>query len=359
MHANQLNDFLTLSRANPQYLAPFSEPLPCGGRIHVWNTGVVCIEPLQPAHIDLVLSCGIHGNETAPIELCARLLNRIVSGQLVCRVRLLLIFGHPTAMNLGVREVEKNLNRLFSGAHGLAADIAAQLKAGTPATMQHIEPTRAAWLEYYVSHFYQQRLPLAGEKAERLHYDLHTAIRPSQYPQFAIYPFTHGAPYHKSQLAFLCDSGISTILLAHGPTTTFSYFSARQFGAHAFTIELGKVHPFGENDARQVAALEHNLTQLLQDPDWQPSPFKVAHIRVFNVCQEIIKQSEQFCFHFADDVANFSAFSPGTLLAEDGSSQWKVGNNQQAVVFPNAKVAPQQRAALMVEDTELTANMLI
>ena len=340
MNASQLDDFLALSRANPQFLAPFSETLPDGGQVQVWDTGVICIEPVVPANKDVVLSCGIHGNETAPIELCARLLAEILSGRIVCRQRLLLIFGHPTAMNLGVREVEENLNRLFSGAHAKG-------------DRQSMERQRAARLEQYVTRFFQHR-----DATERLHYDLHTAIRPSQYEQFAIYPFTHGAPYHKGQLAFLCDSGVDTILLAHGPTTTFSYFSAHQFAAHAFTVELGKVNAFGHNDASRVAKLENNLTQLLQTPGWQPPPLDLARIRVFKVCQEIIKQSEHFCFHFADTVANFTMFSPGTLLAQDGSRQWRAGDNAEAVIFPNAGVALQQRAALMVEAAELSADRL-
>ncbi|MGO3229352.1 MAG: succinylglutamate desuccinylase [Oceanisphaera sp.] len=356
MNANQLQDFLASSLANPHYLPPINHSLPDGTQIQVWNTGVMCIEPLAPANIDLVLSCGIHGNETAPIELCVRLLNDIVSGRLHCRQRLLLIFGNLAAINLSVREVNTNLNRLFSGAHGLKGYVQAQLKAGAMANEQDKEPERAAWLEHYVARFYQQR---ACGQVERRHYDLHTAIRPSQYPQFVIYPFTHGAPFHKKQLAFLCHSGVNTILLAHGPTTTFSYFSAHQWEAHAFTVELGKVHPFGENDASQVAALEHNLARLLQNPDWQPPQLDIAHMRVFKVQQEIVKKSERFCFHFSDEVANFHTFSPGTILAEDGKQQWRVGEKPQAVVFPNAKVALQQRAALMVEVTELKGDMLI
>ncbi|MBO1519083.1 succinylglutamate desuccinylase [Oceanisphaera pacifica] len=356
MNASRLNDFLALSCAHPHYLAPFNETLPDGTQIQVWNTGVVCIEPPAPANLDLVLSCGIHGNETAPIELCTRLLNDIVNGRLRCQQRLLLIFGNLSAINLNVREVKTNLNRLFSGAHGLKEHIKVQVQAGRAADGQDTESDRAAWLEHYVTRFYQKR---KHHNIERRHYDLHTAIRASQYPQFAIYPFTHGAPYHTRELAFLCHSDVNTILLAHGPTTTFSYFSAHHFGAHAFTVELGKVHPFGENDASQVAALEHNLAQLLQKPDWQPPQLNVAHMRVFQVCQEVIKQSEQFCFHFSDDVANFSTFSPGTLLAEDGDWQWRVGEKPQAIVFPNAKVALQQRAALMVEVTELKGNMLV
>ncbi len=340
MNGSRLDDFLSLSRAHPWELAPFSEPLPDGGQVQVWDTGVLCIEPAVPGNRDLVLSSGIHGNETAPIELCERLLNAILSGRLPCRQRLLFIFGNPAAMNLGVREVEENLNRLFSGAHERGE-------------RRNNERERAARLEQYVTRFFQAR-----DGAERLHYDLHTAIRPSAYEKFAIYPFTHGAPYSRSQLAFLCSAGVDTILLAHGPTTTFSYFSAHGFGAHAFTVELGKVMPFGQNDARRFAAMERNLEQLIGEPDWQPPVLDLKQIRLFRVCQEIIKQSEQFCFHFSDTVANFSAFPAGALLAEDGEQQWRAREPEEAVVFPNAGVARGQRAALMVTAAELSTDML-
>ncbi|MBM7455014.1 succinylglutamate desuccinylase [Oceanisphaera litoralis] len=340
MNGSRLDDFLALSRAHPRELAPFQEALPDGSRVQVWDSGVLCIEPAVPGNRDLVLSSGIHGNETAPIELCERLLNAILSGRLPCRQRLLFIFGNPAAMNLGVREVEENLNRLFSGAHARG-------------DRHNHERERAARLEQYVTRFFQAR-----DGVERLHYDLHTAIRPSAYEKFAIYPFTHGAPYHRRQLAFLCSAGVDTILLAHGPTTTFSYFSARNLGAHAVTLELGKVMPFGQNEAGRFAAMECNLEQLISEPDWQPPVLDLNRIRVFRVCQEIIKQSEQFCFHFSDAVANFSTFPAGTLLAEDGAQQWFVREREEAVVFPNAGVAKGQRAVLMVTAAELSADML-
>lgn len=59
----------------------------------------------------------IHGNETAPIEICNQLLSRLLAGELSARHRVLFPFGNPAAMNLGLREVEENTNRLFSGAH--------------------------------------------------------------------------------------------------------------------------------------------------------------------------------------------------------------------------------------------------
>ncbi|WP_245849813.1 succinylglutamate desuccinylase [Oceanimonas doudoroffii] len=340
MNNTRLNDFLALSRRHPWHLEPFTETLPDGTRAEVWDTGVICLEPALPAQRDLVISCGIHGNETAPIELCERLLQQLVSGRLRCRQRLLLIFGHPAAMNAGVRELKENLNRLFSGAHARGG-------------VESQERQRAAALEGYVTRFFDAR-----EDGERLHYDLHTAIRPSLHEKFVVHPFTHGAPYSSSQLGLLQAAGINTILLSQAPTTTFSYFSARRFGAQAFTIELGKVMPFGQNDLGRLTALEQCLTALISTPGWQPPAPDLARLEVFDVCQEIVKQSENFRLNFSKDVSNFTTFEAGTLLATDGERRWCAQSDGEAVVFPNADVAPGQRAALMVTPVRLTTDQL-
>ncbi|MDP5291160.1 succinylglutamate desuccinylase [Oceanimonas sp. CHS3-5] len=339
MKGSRLDEFLELSRQYPWHLAPFTELLADGTRAEVWDTGVLCLEAASPGARDIVISCGIHGNETAPIELCERLLQQLVSGSLKCRQRLLLIFGNPAAMNAGVRELEENLNRLFSGAH---------------AGGQSRERQRAAALEGYVSRFFEAR---AG--TERLHYDLHTAIRPSLHEKFAVYPFTHGAPYRRSQLAFLQAAGVNTVLLSQGPTSTFSYFSAHEFGAHAFTLELGKVRPFGENDPARVKAMTDCLAALVSTPGWQPPAVDLSRMRVFDVSQEIIKQSSHFRLNFSKDVPNFTPFEPGALLATDGERHWCVQSSEEAVVFPNAGVAVGQRAALMVTPVRLSETQLI
>lgn len=373
MNTRLLNDFLTLSRANPDGLAPFSAPLASGGRIEVWDSGVLCVEPApavkgaknEAAHKDIVISCGIHGNETAPIEMCERLLADIVSGRLVCVQRLLLIFGNLEAMNLAVREVEDNLNRLFCGHHDqqlesdgtlankAGANKAVVNKAVVKKTAANKERVRAAKLEQYMERFYQAR-----SGAKRLHYDLHTAIRPSKYEQFAVYPYMASHTYSRDLLAFLAAADINTLLLSDALAPTFSCFSAQQFGAESLTIELGKVMPFGQNEMGRLDRLQQCLTAELSEPSWQPPHFALTDLRVFQVCQEITKNSTQFCFHFSDDVANFSAFSPDTLLATDGDRQWRAAEQDEAVVFPNAQVALGHRAALMAVVTELTDKML-
>ncbi len=78
--------------------------------------GVVRIQPDSPTVSRcVVLSSGIHGDETAPIELIDGLLADILSGALIPTVPLLLIIGHAEAIKAHTRFIEDNLNRLFGG----------------------------------------------------------------------------------------------------------------------------------------------------------------------------------------------------------------------------------------------------
>lgn len=157
------HDFLALTRSHEWQLEPFEFALPDGARVCVWDTGVLCLEPASGAgdqpggRKDIVLSCGIHGNETAPIEICNQLLSRLLSGELSARHRVLFLFGNPAAMNLGLREVEENMNRLFSGAHSKGEGLCNR------------ERIRAMRLEQYVSRFFADpaRPPLPLRFAHR------------------------------------------------------------------------------------------------------------------------------------------------------------------------------------------------
>jgi succinylglutamate desuccinylase len=45
---------------------------------------------------------------------------------------------------------------------------------------------------------------------------------------------------------------------------------------------------------------------------------------------------------------NFSALTPGSVIAEDGDMVYRVGDETEYVVFPNPDVRPGLRAGLMV-----------
>lgn len=301
-------------------------------QITVYDTGVVAIEPEQGSSKDVILSCAVHGDETAPIELVRDMIHAVLDGTLEIRQRVLFMIANPWSIVAGKRFVEVNMNRLFSGAH---------------ATGDTLEHQHAAKLERYVERFYTSAP--AGQR-QRYHYDLHTAIRDSAYEKFAVYPYRHGQPYKREQLTFLAECGVSTILLNRAPTTTFSYFSSNQFGADAFTVELGKVRPFGQNDMSRFAAADHMFRQLVSNDELVLPEFDASRHHIFDVCRTIDRTQTEFRLNFPDDVANFTPFSQGELLAVDGTTEYHVEQAQERIIFPNANVAIGQRALLTVTE---------
>lgn len=276
----------------------------------------------------IILSCGIHGNETAPIEICNQLISELLNETMSTPHRVMFIFGNLASMPLAERFIEENLNRLFSRT----------IQSNTA------EGVRARQIMHYVDTFFE----CAGAGCERIHYDLHTAIRGSKNDKFAVYPFLHGKPYSKAQLAFLATCEVKTILLSQSPTTTFSYYSSNTHGAHAFTVELGKVMPFGQNDMTNFTAVHAMLKALINTEQVDVPNFEQCAIDIYTVNQVINKTFDDFTLHFADDTVNFETFAKGDLLASETNKRYFAEFDGEAIVFPNANVGKGQRALLTV-----------
>lgn len=337
----QNGDFLGFSLSFPEHHPAFDYVTEQGIRVDVWDSGIACLTPAQSTTQDIVLSCGIHGNETAPIELVATLVQDILTGALPLTCRLLVLIGNPPAINAAKRELVDNLNRLFSGHHSKGEF--------TPSW----ERSRAALLEQAVLRFYQSVEP----GRHRALYDLHTAIRGSVHEKFAVYPFLHGKPWSGSQLRFLASCGVNTFLLMQTPASTFSYFAAQTANAHGFTLELGKVRPFGQNDMSRFAECDAMLRRLVSgQPLHLPALDEIA-FNFFVVSRSINKQSEQFKLCFPNDIENFTQFPLGTVLAEDGNDRVTVDEAGEAIIFPNANVALGQRAMLLVKPTDISGHI--
>ncbi len=331
-------EFLHQSRRDPvslESVAPFT--LANGTRVEVKAPGIIRFDPpAQSPTKFIVLSCGVHGNETAPIEICDDLVRDILTGELEVSHAVLFLFGNLPAMDIGERFVEENMNRLFSGAHSQGEGC------------NNEERRRAKALENAITGFYAD----ASSQAGRFHYDLHTAIRASKNEKFAVYPYLHGKAHSKSQLAFLSACGVKTILLSESPTTTFSYYSSRVHHAHAFTVELGKVRPFGENDMSRFADAREAITRLIRETDYAPD-VDLDELDIYRVNQVINRQQKDFKLHFDDDTPNFTDYPKGTVLASETGATYEAQQDGEAVVFPNAKVAIGQRALLTVVPTRL------
>ncbi|MGC3875190.1 succinylglutamate desuccinylase [Halomonas sp. GXIMD04776] len=323
-----LNDWLELTLAGRQ---PESrEGRLAGVHFVIHDPGVLELRPdksAPDAHA-CIISAGIHGNETAPIELLGELLARLEAGLVSVGAPVLIILGNPPAIRLGQRFCTTNLNRLFQ--RGL--------------TDEGDEPQRARQLMAAVDDFY------ARHSRPRLHYDLHTAIRDSRYPRFAVEPFDDTVVTNPEQWRWLAGAGLQAALHQHQHSWTFSHYSKHYHHAQAFTLELGKVHAFGDNDLAALRPMRVLLEALIAGGE--PQEKNPGNMVFFRVAHELMRESEDFALCFPEDTPNFSEFAVGTRLARDASAgDFTVSDAPLAVVFPNAKVEIGARAALLARKT--------
>ncbi len=303
-----------------------------GVRMRWLGEGALEVRPpeVRDNGMDLLLSAGIHGNETAPIELLDELLHGIAKGEIKPRARILFLFGNPEAIRKGERYLEQDVNRLFNGRH--------ELSSGS-------EALRACELERLATTFFS----VPGRT--RLHYDLHTAIRGSKIEQFALYPFKEGRQHSRRELARLRAAGMEAVLLQSKTSVTFTAYTYETLDAEAFTLELGKARPFGQNAQVNLERLETRLKQIIEGNEPE-EPEALDGLQLFSVAREIIKHSDSFHLHLPADIENFSELSKGYLLAEDlSSTRWIVEEEGARIIFPNPKVKNGLRAGILIVPT--------
>lgn len=303
---------------------------PEGTRLRWLAEGALEITPPVASDngLDLLLSAGVHGNETAPIELLDRLLRAIARNELKPRVRILFLLGNPPAIRKGERYIEQDINRLFNGRHEQTSGF---------------EAIRACELEHLAASFFSK------PERTRLHYDLHTAIRASKIEQFALYPWQEGRAHSRRELARLNAAGIDAVLLQNKSSITFSAYTYAQLGAEAFTLELGKARAFGQNQVVNLDLLETRLQRIIEGREPEEDDTALNGMQLFAVAREIIKHSDAFQLHLPADIENFSELPVGYLLAEDvAGTRWIVEEEGARIIFPNPKVKNGLRAGILI-----------
>lgn len=309
-----------------------------GARLRWLAEGALEVRPPEARDngTDLLLSAGVHGNETAPIELLDTLIQAIASGELKPRARVLFLLGNPEAMRRGERYIEQDVNRLFNGRHAFT---------------EGSEALRACELERLAATFFS--LP----DRYRLHYDLHTAIRGSKIEQFALYPWKEGRGHSRKELIRLHGAGIEAVLLQNKPSIVFSAYTYDTLGAESFTLELGKARPFGHNQQVNLSPLDTLLRHLIAGNEPLVGD-QIDGLKLFSVSREIIKHSDEFCLNLPADIENFTKLDKGYVLAEDvKGSRWVVEEEGARIIFPNPKVKNGLRAGILIVPT--TAEQLV
>ncbi|MGU7815060.1 succinylglutamate desuccinylase [Burkholderia sp. AW49-1] len=334
-----LDDFLAFTLAGD---APAVKDGTCAGDAVRWQWLGDGMLQLEPALADgagsaasVLVSAGVHGDETAPIELLSMLVRDLAAATLPLACRLLVVLGNVPAMRAGERYLDDDLNRLFSGRHAKA-----------PASR---EAPRAMQLEAAAAAFFTA----APAGSARWHVDMHTAIRASVFEQFALLPHT-GTPPTRAMIEWLGGARIAAVLLHTAKGNTYSHYTAEHCRALACTLELGKVRPFGQNDLSRFAPADRAVRELVSGAWGGHPPRDVDHPplpRVFTVIDQITKRSDALELFVAADVANFTAFPRGTVLAQDGDYRYTVQHDEERIVFPNPTVKPGLRAGLLVVDT--------
>jgi len=304
-----------------------------GGRYRIHGEGILELTPdiVAPDARSVVISAGIHGNETAPIELVGELLAALEVGRLTLGAPLLVILGNIPSIRAQTRFIKTNLNRLFRHDCDQTGD-----QAGD-------EPERARELMRAIDAFF------ARHPDRPLHLDMHTAIRDSHYPRFAVVPYTETQP--RSIWSALAAAGLQAVLLQHQHSWTFSHYSRHYHAAEAYTLELGKVRPFGDNDLDTLKDMRNWLAALAEGRPF--SSGNTGDLHFFQVAFELMRTTDTFRLTFAEDVANFSEFAVGETLADDEKiGPFIVEKAPLTVVFPNANVELNARAALLVRPCE-------
>ena len=276
--------------------------------------------------LQLLLTAGVHGDETAPIEMLARRLPGWAEAAATLEIDLFVAIGNLDAVAAGKRYLRHDMNRMFG-----AAGVPRQWGA---------ESRRAELLQQALA----ATLRDAGGAA-CVHLDLHTTIRPSLKPTFAIVP---GDDAQSPLVRWLGRAGLHAAVLNPGPNVTLSAFSAR-LGAAACTVELGKVGSFGANDLGLLADFDAALDALVRAPaqTWGTNAEACA-LEVYRVTHELVRSSEQFELMVPGSAPNFAQLEPGQLVARDRLDLVYARHPGECVLFPNPSVALGLRAGLLV-----------
>jgi len=273
----------------------------------------------------VLVSVGVHGDETGPIELTAYLLDALSREPQALAVDLMVCVGNIGAIRAGKRFIDADLNRMFRRERGALAGTAEAARA---------DAMIAATVAFF-----------DGAGPRRWHLDLHTAIRPSVYPTFAIVPDLIEAAARRALVDWLGEAGIGAIIMNPESVGTYSYYSAEHHGAAGTTVELGRIGTLGQNDLSQFAAASHALDRLLRG---MPAPATAPQPHVYKVARNIIKLSDAFTMAFGKDTQNFTPLKKGDEIARDGDTVYTVQHDEELVVFPNPDVRIGLRAGLMI-----------
>ncbi|KMT63834.1 succinylglutamate desuccinylase [Catenovulum maritimum] len=299
------------------------------GSLKQLTAGVIQFQPVASTNRALILSCGVHGDETAPMEVIQVLIRNLICNRVALNCNLLIIFANLDAVQQQKRFCQENLNRLFKLDESKLDNLTLEASRAK-LLIECLEEFSSCYPNFY-------------------HLDLHSSIYDSYFPIFTILPKIMSSVkgnMGNGRLSLSCDASIQS----NSPSNTFSYYTANRFGAVSATVELGQSKPFKQNDLTQFNQFYAAVTDFIQGLDSATQlPFIVAKHQ-FKVHQVLIKKTKQFRFTAQLPIVNFTQFSAGYCVSTDGENQpYHVGDESEYICFANPGVPINARAGLMLK----------
>ena len=286
-----------------------------------WDEGVYAFRGKGAAQaIPLIISAGVHGDETAPVKVLEHLNQQLQARALIPHRPCLLIIANMPALLNGKRFMQVNMNRLF----------------GAPVRPPCNESKRALALEQYCQDF-------AELYGVGWHLDLHATIKPSRHAHFALMPASE-RHYDDTWVPLLASHGITALVRQTTVSHTFSAFTCNRLGYESFTLECGAI---GSDETAVTSLLETLLCHLLQDDPFAETGSQ--SLQRYEVCIDLIKRSEQFEFLVDERSENFTEFAAGTAIASADGIIIHAPVERTALLFANSQVPVKDRAGLLLK----------
>ncbi|WP_016955668.1 succinylglutamate desuccinylase [Catenovulum agarivorans] len=295
------------------------------------SAGILELIPATLAKHSLILSCAVHGDETAPIEVLDKILADIVAGKIHLNSHLVIVFANIAAIKQNKRYVDTNLNRLFT------TDL-----LNKPTQAGNYEEHRAEQICACLAKIYS-----AGRYPFRIHLDLHCSIKASIYPIFAVKPVKLvGGPVlvYNTPLRY----PVQAIIHARKPSSTLSFYTANLLACSSATLELGKSAKLYNNQSNLLRQIYVHLVEGLACTELIPR-FCVRSNRHFVVSDEVIKNTEAFHFIGSQPLLNFQSLVHGQPFVQLSNSNKQVSVGEQFICFANPDVEIGHRAALLLK----------
>ncbi|MXP68001.1 succinylglutamate desuccinylase [Pantoea sp. Aalb] len=306
-------------------------------KVSYLGEGILQLLPSVGFKKAVILSAGIHGNETAPIELLARLIASLSKNTQRLNCALLIIFGNLPAIKLGKRYIHSDMNRLFFN-HNQYEKLEKSINE-----VQCVNLLKEAVQKFLDNISLYDNIPC-------YHLDMHTTIRDSYFKQFALLPHNANS-YNKSFFELLFSCKLNAIVQHNSPNGTFSYYLSKHFGVQSCTIELGKAKSFGLNNLTLFQSIEFAIKSLISGDNFIKEIKKI--IRWFLVVESIIKTKDNFRLNLKPEIKNFTQLKPGYIIAYDDNHIWRINNDAPWILFPNSDVAFGLRACLLLRSTTI------